>query len=222
MLPKAPNDLSMSIRQIVHALSLVVLCLANPVTACEIPVFRYALENWDPDPYVLVVAHRGDLNSTDARLLTELRETLNTHGQSLTIELKVVDLSKKNDLLLEAVLGERVASIQSPRMVLIYPFGHVAARNGSGPPDAAGGRQALNDRPTPTRTGLTPVPPGPPGYTPGPAEIPDGVPQLAWNGDLTSDHIRRLSESPVRKQIAKEILAGNSAVWVLQIGRAHV
>ncbi|HUQ72324.1 MAG TPA: hypothetical protein VM165_22550, partial [Planctomycetaceae bacterium] len=30
--------------------------------ACNVPVFRYALEHWRPDPYRLTVLHRGPLD----------------------------------------------------------------------------------------------------------------------------------------------------------------
>lgn len=33
-----------------------------PACACSTPVFRYALERWDSDPYLLLILHRGPLN----------------------------------------------------------------------------------------------------------------------------------------------------------------
>ncbi|MDG2382451.1 MAG: hypothetical protein P8N76_12345 [Pirellulaceae bacterium] len=40
---------------------------------CNIPVFRYALENWQPDPYSVFILHQGDLTSEQAALASALR-----------------------------------------------------------------------------------------------------------------------------------------------------
>ena len=207
--------MSMTVCHTARSLAVIILCLASPAVACQIPVFRYALENWQPDPYVLVVAHRGDLSPGDTILLSELQETIRQHSQSLNIELKVVDLSKTKDPLLEAVLGKEAELIQSPRMVLVYPFGHVAPVYGSGRPGFRDGTPAFSDGAASSPPGLTPTSPGPPGFADGTSEIADDVPTLAWSGDLTLEHIRQCAESPARKEIAEKILDGQSAVWVL-------
>ncbi len=41
---------------------LLLIGTALPAWACSTPVFRYALERWDADPYVLLILHRGPLN----------------------------------------------------------------------------------------------------------------------------------------------------------------
>lgn len=55
------------------ALSMAVLA---PVLACAcaVPVFRYALERWPPDPYGVVVFHRGALSAEHDALVNRLRE----------------------------------------------------------------------------------------------------------------------------------------------------
>ena len=40
--------------------------------ACSIPVFRYALENWRPDPYEAYVLHRGELTAEQQKLIETL------------------------------------------------------------------------------------------------------------------------------------------------------
>lgn len=42
-----------------------------------------------------------------------------------------------------------------------------------------------------------------------------GIVQDAWSGPLTGTAVKTLLDSPTRKEIAKRILAGESAVWVL-------
>lgn len=39
---------------------------------CSIPVFRYALERWQSDPYEVLIYHRGELTPADAELLDRL------------------------------------------------------------------------------------------------------------------------------------------------------
>ena len=41
-------------------LSVFVTVAIGPLFSCQIPVFRYALEKWDPDPYILIVLHHDD------------------------------------------------------------------------------------------------------------------------------------------------------------------
>jgi len=113
------------------------------------------------------------------------------------------------------VLGQQTESIQSPRMVLVYPFFHDLS---------ALEENSLEDTVDPpiTRDGLTAVPPGPTALGPGvpnfPAEVPEPhtiPPRLAWAGDLSLENIHRLIDSPARQKIAERILDGQSAVWVL-------
>src|SRR4051794_550974 len=47
-------------------LTLIACLLFGPQTfACSVPVFRYALERWQPAKYELVVYHRGPLSRAD-------------------------------------------------------------------------------------------------------------------------------------------------------------
>ena len=43
--------------------------------ACSIPVFRYALEKWQPDPYITFVLHRGELTAEQQKLIDALQST---------------------------------------------------------------------------------------------------------------------------------------------------
>ena len=42
--------------------------------ACNVPVFRFALEHWRPDPYRVVLFHRGPLAEADKLLVTSLEK----------------------------------------------------------------------------------------------------------------------------------------------------
>jgi len=60
--------------------ALVCLGLQSLVTACSVPVFRYALERWPADTYRFVVFHDGPLSSSDQGLIEQL-DTVETMGQ---------------------------------------------------------------------------------------------------------------------------------------------
>ncbi|HPA17756.1 MAG TPA: hypothetical protein PLU30_08405 [Verrucomicrobiae bacterium] len=53
---------------------LLVPLVITTVPACDVPVFRYALERWRSDVYQLVVLHRGPLATADQARVEALRE----------------------------------------------------------------------------------------------------------------------------------------------------
>ena len=64
-------------RQLLRAwlLGLLLIGLSGPIAmACRIPVFRYALERWAPDPFEITVSHASDLNSEQQQALDKLRK----------------------------------------------------------------------------------------------------------------------------------------------------
>ncbi len=62
---------------------------ADFTRACNIPVFRYALERWDPSPYELLVYHRGPLDAEMKTLLQRIAE----HRPPANIVVTTVDLA---------------------------------------------------------------------------------------------------------------------------------
>ena len=42
-----------------------------------------------------------------------------------------------------------------------------------------------------------------------------GTDIVAWSGPLTVEAVRKLSDSPVRREVAKRLLSGESAVWLM-------
>lgn len=56
---------------IIWGVALATALLPSWLCACSIPVFRYALERWSPDPYRVEVLHRGPL-SAEARAAADL------------------------------------------------------------------------------------------------------------------------------------------------------
>lgn len=86
------------------ALFLVLLCGATAF-ACSIPVFRYALERWEPAPYELLVFHRGPLSAEHQKLLA----TVPTNDGPLKVNavVKTVDLSASPAAELTALWNEQ-------------------------------------------------------------------------------------------------------------------
>lgn len=52
--------------------------------------------------------------------------------------------------------------------------------------------------------------------------LPAPVPQGFWSGELNEENVRRLIDSPLRQKIAKQLIEGQTAVWVfLESGDAE-
>jgi len=136
--------------------------------ACPIPVFRYALENWESTPYEVVVFHRGALTADEKAVYEALRSFgADNHGIA-NYSTREVDLSAdvSDD---DRKLWESRALASLPRIVLLLP-------------SAVGGQGVV------------------------------------WSAPLTPDSARLLMDSPARHEIARRIVAGDSAVWALVEG----
>ena len=214
----------------VFALLAVMAFQAVSSLACQIPVFRYALENWEPEPYLLIVAHRGELSAADKKLLEMLEQTVGEQRGALNLEVRIVDLAKTTDSVLEQVLATETKAIQTPQMVLIYPLDPARPLSELAPPEPAPGPTAaapvgaaaaprgLTLSPsglTPALSELTPAPLTSAVCPDGKCVVADRGPRIAWMGDLTARHIAQAVQSPARKEIAARLLDGQSAVWVL-------
>ncbi|MBD3243973.1 MAG: hypothetical protein GF331_25495 [Chitinivibrionales bacterium] len=131
--------------------------------ACSVPVFRYALERWHPDPYEAVVFHRG-LSPADSARLTRLHAA---GGRQSSTNL-VVRTSDVTDTTVEdqrrTWAARRIDSL--PLVVLYAPH---ARRNA----------------------------------------------QPVWSAPLTDEAISALLDSPIRREIARRILGGETAIFVL-------
>lgn len=76
-----------------------VIGLTTVAAACSVPVFRYALEHWEPDPYRLTVFHRGPLPPAAEEHLAKLSQRLrDPDGRRLAnLELITADLAGEVD-----------------------------------------------------------------------------------------------------------------------------
>ncbi|MBM4069778.1 MAG: hypothetical protein FJ271_12625 [Planctomycetes bacterium] len=84
--------------------------------ACNIPVFRFALDRWRPDRYELVLLHDEPLAEEDRRLLEKLQEYTDRPDCPANVNLTRVDLSRKHD-----GAWDKLAK-QAPRPCLVLRF----------------------------------------------------------------------------------------------------
>jgi len=93
------------------------LLTVAPAFACSVPVFRYALERWQPAKYDLVVYHRGPLARADG----ETVHRFETAALRANVRVIDADLDAKLGPDLSAVWDREGKDAALPRLVLRYP-----------------------------------------------------------------------------------------------------
>ncbi len=123
--------------------------------ACQVPVFRYALERWASDYYELVcVPGQGGLKADEEAALEILRDAAADEDFPANITVKV------------DAEGENNSSVA--RMELFYP-----------------------------------------------SKMRGILTKPIWSGEATVENANRVVQSPVRRELTKRILTGQSAIWLL-------
>src|SRR5262249_17087668 len=96
------------------------LLLLPEARACNIPVFRYALERWRPDAYEVIVFHQGALPAESQKLLDSLRKASEDSKAPANIDVTAVDLAGEVPAALRKMWeGQKDATL--PWMVIRYP-----------------------------------------------------------------------------------------------------
>ncbi len=139
------------------------ICWAAASSACNVPVFRYALEHWTADPCEVIVFHREPL----------------TPGQQAGVEsLEQAGRDGRANLAVSRInLGEE---LPPP-----WRAWWQAQRNATPP-------WLVLKYPRPTESGLP-----------------------AWSGPLNAETVPALLDSPARREIARMLMSGDTAVWLL-------
>lgn len=116
------NEDSRVCRAVAGAIALAVICLAaaGPAAACSAPVFRYALENWPPDSYEVVLFHRGPLSEEQAALAAEFGEAARVAQSGANLTFRAVDLGD-SPAAEDAALFEKQNVDALPLMLVRYP-----------------------------------------------------------------------------------------------------
>lgn len=148
------------------------LVLEPASRACDVPVFRWALERWgaeDPaECYAATVFCRGPLDDLSRAAVEDFRRNSWPETRSANLVFRTVDLSGDVDPETRALWDSLRSSAEpaEPWIVLEYP-------------------------------------------------LPSRIPVPAWTGPLSDAPFEKLVDSPLRREIAKRILAGDAAVWLL-------
>ena len=136
--------------------------------ACQIPVYRYALERWQADPFDIVVLQHGELTASQKKTLDLLNQPEAKSAPPLNAVVRQVDLAGVPDPQMQG-LWESLGRPELPWIVALFP---------------------------PSDRMQTP----------------------AWHGRLDPENAKALLDSPARREVARRILKGESAVWVLVDG----
>lgn len=92
----------------------------SPAPACDVPVFRYALERWKPDLYHVFIFHRGKSDARTASLIEQLRGSAADPGAPLNLDVQSADLDKPLTAA-AAQLWATQGNPELPRVVITFP-----------------------------------------------------------------------------------------------------
>lgn len=132
--------------------------------ACTVPLYQYALQQWQADPYEIYVFHKGPLSLEYQNKLDDIRKASQDENFKPNVILRSFDLEDSQNKAAQK-LWESQSKSELPWMIIKYPrFSKI-----------------LWD---------------------------------LWAGSLKSADIKTFLDSPVRKNIARHILKGYTAVWL--------
>lgn len=143
-----------------------IAALTFTAIACQVPVFRFALERWETDDYRIVIYEKGARSQATAALVARLQQASrqSTAGHA-NLVFELADIENLTEAQQWSLLDwDSITSF--PAMQVYYP----------------------------ESTGI---------------EAP------LWQGEFTGETVDKLLTSPARKELAKRLTAGDSAVWLL-------
>jgi hypothetical protein len=95
----------------------VVVGFAPFVHACNVPVFRFALERWRPDPYRVTLFHRGPLADADRALIGTLEDHQDKSSLNLTV--RSLDVAELDDA--DSEMFASLTDTPLPALLVQYP-----------------------------------------------------------------------------------------------------
>ena len=93
---------------------------SQSLLACNVPVFRYALERWQADSYELLILHQNDLNGEQQRKIDQIKTASRQNGGSLNLRVQEYDLRSNSDAMLNRIWEDRSSDDGQPIGVLLY------------------------------------------------------------------------------------------------------
>ena len=99
--------------------SVILALLVAPsfVSACSIPVFRYALERWKPSNYEFIIYHRGPLSDADKKAVKQIQDLVRTANAEVTL----VDIDGNREPVRKALWKELGVDAKFPCVVVRFP-----------------------------------------------------------------------------------------------------
>ena len=99
--------------------------------ACQVPVFRYALERWDADRYRITVLHDTPLDESQSAALARLRRAGEIqHDTAATVDVQLVDINAKGKLSPVMLANWKSRNDSSSPLVLVdYPPANSVGRS---------------------------------------------------------------------------------------------
>jgi hypothetical protein len=88
--------------------------------ACDIPVFRYALERWPAAPYEVFVLHRGPLSAQDREITEHLSASDEGPSAYANLSIRVADTARPEGAPL-VQLWEKAGEPDPPCLIVRYP-----------------------------------------------------------------------------------------------------
>lgn len=96
------------------------LSIAQDAQSCSVPVFRYALERWKPDPYKGIYIYRNEISKEDQKLLEQLNNAAANADSPLNLIIKPVDADTFSKEKLTGLLNGQVPE-KLPVLIIWYP-----------------------------------------------------------------------------------------------------
>lgn len=108
--------------QLLAVLSIVLFCFfAEVANACDVPVFRYALEFWPASRYRIAVLHRSAPSSRTLELVTELGSFSYKEVSYSNLAVSTFDIEQKVPELVRHFWKE-AGEPELPCMIVFYPY----------------------------------------------------------------------------------------------------
>ena len=99
---------------------LFMITLAGVSLACSTPVFRYAIERWEPDPYRLMIFTDGELTAEQQKTIKKFKKYEQRGFQQPPMIVESVECSKVTNLS-ATVWAELSTNRAAPAVALLYP-----------------------------------------------------------------------------------------------------
>lgn len=99
--------------------SLLLLSLITSLSSCVLPVFRYALERWQPESYAVMIFYKDSLKSTDS-VQTRAIEQLRNPSHFANIEVFYVNVNAMDSSFMP--IWDQIKTDDLPIASIIFPY----------------------------------------------------------------------------------------------------